>query len=192
MPKILSFLREASRALAPRMVDIIHKTCPQKPFLSTQYLESLGMNTNPDICAKFNGLDFCHHASELLFYLFQKSNPNLNLQFINFQRQRHCFLTSEDGATIIDPTWKQFLSPDEFYRSVISVHQNSQHHLRCMKFYDYDKADKGAIKNAELELMKEDIIFVGTQEEIDEKLAHFIERFNQAYDVSDADLMKKF
>jgi hypothetical protein len=123
MSKISPFFRAITNpAIVRQMADIFHATHPETAFLSPTYLKSLGIE-NLGFHERYNGHDCCHHASELLFYLLKRSGFEPDLQFVNFKWQTHCFLTS--GETIIDPTWKQFFSPQELLKSITALQYNS-------------------------------------------------------------------
>lgn len=185
MSKILPFFRAIqSPTIARQMVGIFHATHPETAFLSPTYLKSIGIE-NLDFHERFNGYDSCHHASELLFYLLKRSGFELDLKFVNFRRQTHCFLTSEDGKTIIDPTWKQFFSPQELLKSITALQYDSaEYRGEYQKFCDFSRVDKAALRDVELGLMSESAIFVGSPEEMDERFCDFIKRFNKAYEIS--------
>lgn len=166
------------------MVGIFHATHPETAFLSQAYLKSIGIE-NLDFYERFNGHDSCHHASELLFYLLKKSGFELDLKFVNFKHQTHCFLTSDDGKTIIDPTWKQFFSPQELLKSITALQYDSaKYRGEYQKFCDFAKVDKTMLGKVEFELMRENTIFVGSREEIDERFFSFVKKFNEAYEIS--------
>lgn len=185
MSKILPFFRAIkSPTIARRMVGIFHATSPEISFLSTTYLEALDIK-NLSLYQRFNGYNSCHHASELLFYLLKKSGVELDLKFVNFEQQRHCFLTSEDGKTIIDPTWKQFLSPQKLLRGMTELQYNSsQYREEHEKFCDFFRVDKDKLRLAELDLASENIIFVGSKLEMSKKISDFVKKFNEAYEIS--------
>ena len=191
MSKALPPLFQAIKSplIARQMAAVFYATNPNIAFFAPRYLQSIGIeDSHLTISQKFNGLRACHHASELLFYLLGKSsNLAPNLQFINFRHQTHCFLTSEDGKTIIDPTWKQFLSPDDLLRNVLLVYEDSKHPKECAKYFDFKGANKAILRDVELQIMSEDMVFVGDKKEMDEKFLYFVKSFNAAYQIENPD-----